>query len=143
MTLLLVILLCTFFAMGITHTLTLNWNRSSEQIAVNVTLTGDGEQNFDITVPGSGNIVVSCEIDVSALVGVYISTDQTVTMTTNDDGTPDDTLTLTAGKPLVWYSGCGLPNPFASAVDVESFKLTRGSAGDAAVKLRFIYDATP
>lgn len=129
--------------LGISHTLTLNWNRNSDQIAVNVTITDDAEQNFDVTVPGSSNVVVGCEIDVSALKLLYIYSDQTVTITTNDDGTPDDTLTITALKPLIWYTGCGLPNPFASAVDVESFKATRGSAGDAALKVRVIQDPTP
>jgi hypothetical protein len=89
-------------------------------------------------VPGSGNVVVATEIDVSALTLVYISSDKTITFKNNDDGSPDDTLTITADSPLVWYSNCGLPNPFASAVDIESFKLTRAVAGDATVKIRLL-----
>lgn len=128
------------------HSLILNWIRSGENIANTVTLSASGEQNFDETVPGSSNVVIAAEIDVSALVLVYIEIDgtagHTITLATNDDGTPDDTFTLTVGKPLVWYSGCGLPNPFASGIDVESFKATKGTAVNATIKMRFLYDAT-
>jgi len=141
--LLLVVLAPLMCAVGITHVFALSWNRSSEQIAVNIELEADGEQNFDVTVPGSGNVVIAAEIDVSALLGVWISCDADIALHTNDDGTPDDQFTITADKPLVWYSGCGLPNPFASAVDVESFKAIKADADDATLKMRFLYDATP
>lgn len=129
--------------LGISHNFTLTWTRNNERLSTTVVMSEDAEQNFDVTVPGSGNVVVAAEIDVSALQSVYITSDQTITLATNDDGSPDDTLTITASKPLAWYTGCGLPNPFASAVDIESFKLTRGSAGDATVKIRFLQDPTP
>lgn len=129
--------------LGVTHVLTLNYTRQGESITKNVSIESSGEVNIDETVPASSNIVVACNIDVSALKSIYISSDQTVTLTTNDDGTPDDTLVITADKPLVWYTGCGLPNPFDSAVDVVTIKATRGSAGNAALKIRVVQDVSP
>ena len=137
---LLSLLLTLPLAVGITHALVLNWNRSSEAINTTVTITAESEQNFDITVPDNDNVVVVAAIDVSQLSLVFIKSDVTITFKNNDDGTPDDTLTITAGKPLVWYSGCGLPNPFASGIDVASFKLTNATAGEATVKIRFAYE---
>jgi hypothetical protein len=129
--------------MALSHSLVLNWVRSGESITETVTVSADGEQNFDITVPGSSNIVFGCEIDVSVLAALYIHSTGTITLATNDDGTPDDTFTITAEKPLIWYTGCGLPNPFASTVDVESMKATKGTATDATLKIRILQDSTP
>ncbi len=125
------------------HIFTLNWNRVGDQNANNVTNSGDGEHNHGpITVTASGNVVVDSDIDVSKLVSLYIITDQDLTMTTNDDGTPDDTFALKAGKPMIWYSGCGLPNPFASAVDVLSFKLDNAGASNATFNMYCLVDNT-
>src|SRR5882672_1976777 len=121
-----------FCGLGITVVLTLNYNRNGEQIARNVTIETDGEKNLGpYTVPGSGSLTITQDIDVSAVKMIYFTSDLTVTMTTNDDGTPDDTFVITAGAPVVWCVDTGLPNPFKSTVDVTSFKLTKSGAGDA------------
>lgn len=125
------------------HVATISWSRSGESISDSVTVSGESEQNFDVTVPGSGNVVIASEIDVSALNLVYITLDGTsghsITLTTNDDGTPDDSFTISVDKPLLWYTGCGLPNPFASGTDVESFKATKATSVNATLKMRFLF----
>lgn len=120
-----------------THVITYSWTNGGTPVTGSVSSTVEAEHNFDVTVPGSSNTVVDVDLDVSALSSVYISSTGTITLTTNDDGTPDDTLTITANIPLVWTSTCGLPNPFASAVDVTSIKATKGTATDATLKMRF------
>lgn len=125
-----------------THTLTLAWTRNGETLSKSVNVAVEGEQNLDVTVPGSTNDVqVAVEIDVSALKSVFIQSSETVTLETNSSSAPNETITITKDKPLVWYEGCGWANPFAT--DVTAIYLTRGSAGDAAVSIRFGYDATP
>lgn len=129
------------------ESLVLNWVSGSESLTNTVSINGElssryGSAASGITVPGSGNVVIDAVIDVSALSLVYIELDgtagHTITLTTNDDGTPDDTFTLTVGKPLVWYTGCGLPNPFASAVDVTSMKAAKATAVNATLRMRFV-----
>ena len=126
----------------ITHVLTLNWTRSGDAIAKNVTLTAGAELNIDETVPGSGNVVINAAIDVSAVTGLYITCDGAVVLTANDDGTPDATITLAADKPCIWYTGCGLTSPLGS-VDWTTVKATKATAVDAALKIRVLLDATP
>jgi hypothetical protein len=124
------------------HTLTLAWTRNGETISKGVNLTIEGEQNVDVTVPGStSDVHVLATVDVSALGLVFISSDQDITIETNSSSAADETITIAAGKPLIWYTGCGWTNPFAT--DITALYLTRGAAGDATVNIRFGYDATP
>ncbi|HEY1188533.1 MAG TPA: hypothetical protein VGE74_12850 [Gemmata sp.] len=124
------------------HTLTIGYSRAGESIAKSVPIDAEGEQGFDVVVPGSTtDKEVTVTVDVSALALVFITTDQTVTVKTNSSGSPDETLTVTADKPLLWYTGCGWDNPFET--DITKLYLTRGAAGDATVNARYAYDATP
>jgi hypothetical protein len=126
----------------VTHTLTLAWTRNGETLSKSVNVSVEGEQNVDVTVPGSTNDVeVVLDLDVSALKSVFVQASETVTLETNSAGSPAETITITKDKPLVWYEGCGWANPFAT--DVTAVFLSRGSAGNATVNLRFGYDATP
>lgn len=126
-----------------TESLVLNWIGNSDKLENTVSITGEASWRLGpITVPGSSNVVIDVAVDVSALSLVYIWLDgtagHTITLTTNDDGTPDDTFTITVDKPLVWYTGCGLPNPFASTVDITSMKATKGTAVNATLYMRFV-----
>lgn len=129
---------------AISHVLTLNWTRSGEQIALNVTVSADGEvnRNVELTALQADEQVV-LNIDVSALSLLYVSSDVDVTIDTNSSSEPDDTLTVTADNPLVWYTGCGLPNPFASGTDVTQVFITNGDNEAGTVKIRVLLDATP
>jgi hypothetical protein len=123
-------------------TLTLAYSRGGESIAKSVALTTEGEQNVDVVVPGStSDVQVQMNLTVARLALVFITSDQTVTLETNSSSAPAEALTVTADKPLIWYTGCGWVNPFAT--NVTAIYLSRGSAGDATVNLRFAYDATP
>ena len=125
------------------HAITGAFSNGGTAITSSVTKTVEAEHNFDVTVPGNGNVVIDIDIDVSALSTLWILSTGAVTLTTNDDGTPDDTLVLAANEKLEWTSTCGLPNPFASTVDVTSIKATKGTATDATLKIRVgIGDAT-
>lgn len=126
----------------IAHVLTLSWARSGEAIAANVTVEADGETNRNLTVPASTtDFRTNIAIDVSEVKSLYIHSDVSVTIETNSSSAPDDTLTVAAGKPLVWYTGCGLANPLTT--DVTDFYITNATGGPAAVKIRVLIDETP
>ena len=131
--------------MSVSNILTLNWTYGSQQITNNVTVAAGSLTAISETISGSSEPEIACTIDVSALKSLYISSDEDVTVSTNANiaGAADDTLLITADKPLVWYDGCGLPNPFASGVDVTSIFVARLIAGAAAFEMRIQQDPTP
>lgn len=125
-----------------THSLTLAWTRNGETLSKTVSVTVEGEQNVDVTVPGAtSNQLVDMDIDVSQLSSVYIQSSETITIKTNSSSSPAETITVTKDKPLLWYTGCGWVNPFAT--DITALYLTRATSGNAVVNIRFGYDATP
>lgn len=97
--------------------------------------TGDAVEEFNVTVPGSGNVVVPLTVDVSTLEAFWIVCDKAVTLTFNDDGSPDLTVALAAGVPYWWYSGKGT-NPLS--IDLTNIKFTKADAGAATAKGGFL-----
>jgi hypothetical protein len=75
----------------------------------------------------------------ASLRSLFILSDKDLTLKTNSSGSPGNTLTLTANKPLVWYQGCGLANPIT--VDVTKLFLTAATA--ARVRVKVLCDVTP
>lgn len=125
-----------------THILGLSWNRGTDSISQTVSLTADGEHNYDITVPASTtNKQVDCVLDVSELKSIYIKSDVAVTIKTNSTGSPDNTFSIAASSPFVWYYGSGITNPIGT--DVTVLYITNATSGAATVYLRFIEDDTP
>ncbi len=129
--------------MAISHTLTLSWARNGESISQTVTIENEAENNRDVTVAQNvTDQLVNLNIDVSELKLLYLHCDKAIQIQTNDGSSPDNTLTLAANKPLVWYTGCGLTNPLT--VDVTKFYLTTGAVGtDATLKIRTVQDSSP
>lgn len=94
---------------------------------------------FDTITQGQATTVPNFAVDVSAMVSLVISCDRDVALTFNDDGTPDATVTLLAGKPLVWTEDAYFANPLGS-VDITSFKATLASGEDATLLIDVLYD---
>lgn len=104
----------------------------------------EGSQAIDVDVPDSAtDKQVAVELDVSEIKALYMESDQDITVETNNGATPDDTINLKAGKPLIWTPDDPHPNPFASAVDVTDLFLSNSSGTDAKFKLRALSDVTP
>ena len=98
-----------------THTQALGVTAGGDALAYEVALTADGETNLSLTVADSVvDQQVNIVIDFSALVSFFIYSDYAITVETNDGTTPDNTLTVAAGVPIVWYTGCDHDNPFAA-----------------------------
>lgn len=108
-----------------------------------VEITGGGAWNvITDTVPASTtDREVNCAIDASHLKALYIVCDTALTLEANDGSSPDFTLTLEAGTPLVWKSGSGITNPITA--DVTSFFATKAGAGDASLEIYVEQDPTP
>jgi len=126
----------------ISQVLTLSWARNGESIAQTVTIEADGEGNRNVTVnAATTDKRVDIAIDVSELKLLYIHSDQDITIETNSGSAADDTLTIKANKPFVWYADCGLTNPLGT--DVTALFITNAGATAANVKIRTLEDTTP
>ena len=124
------------------HNLEITFDRAGERIAALVVVAADGEENRTVTVPpATADKRLRISIDVSELKLLYVHSDQAVTIETNSGTVPADTLTVLANKPLAWYAGCGLANPFTA--DVTDLYLTNAGARPATVRVLGLVDATP
>lgn len=122
--------------------LTFAWTRGGATVTQNVTLTAEAGQVLDVAVAGSTtDLQVNLAIDVSQLSHIFLLADGALTIQTNDGTSADDTITLAANKPLVWYSGCGLACPLT--VDVTDLYLTNASGSTVNLQVRVQSDATP
>lgn len=90
---------------------------------------------------GQTNFVVNLAIDVSAVKSIVIVSDQNITVKTNDNSTPDNTLTLVAGKEYSWNTD-SLQSLLLTA-DVTSLHVANASGETATLTLDCILDPSP
>lgn len=116
--------------MSFTHTLTVAIQRSSgAPVSKTVSKTGGQELNISETIAAAAsNALLAFALDVSQLKSCYIVASGAMTIETNDSGTPDATITLTADEPVVYYAGQGQDNPFG-ATDVDALYVTSTPGG--------------
>src|SRR5690349_4552983 len=110
------------------------------------TITGSGVHDIEETVPSGAGTVITIGVDVSAVLAFGVVSTKTGTLTINDDGTPDATISLTANVPVVWVSGASSQYPSSNplgSVDITSMKFTQSSGADATLSFACLYDATP
>ena len=124
------------------HKILRQWQSGNQSVSQEETVTADSETNLDLAVDdGETALEANIAIDVSALASLYMAADQDITIKTNSSGSPDDTISLKANKPLVWTPNCGFSNPLS--VDVLSIFCANSSGTNATLQIRLLQDATP
>jgi len=102
-------------------------------------VTGDSEEEFSVSCPGSSNVSVPLTIAQAGMVSFWVVSDAAdVTMTVNDDGSPDLTVALTANVPYFWNADMGANPITADLTGASALKFTKSSAGAATVKGAFL-----
>lgn len=117
-----------------THQHTQSYYAASQTVTDTDTFEAETEVNIAATIDASTtNKLIDIALDVSEIQSIVISSDVTLTVKTNSSGSPDDTLTITGGKPYIWtvnsYDTCLL------TTDVTKIYVTNGTSGDAALKI--------
>jgi len=124
------------------HVLDYQWSSGNNQTSAQVSKSADAEINAEVAVAGaSTDLQVVLPIVIASLVSLYMVCDRALTVQTNDGSSPDDTISLAAGVPLVWHSTCGLDNPLGS--DVTDLYLTLAAGADATFTIKTLQDVTP
>lgn len=125
--------------MSVSHTFTFGHSGGSVSLADSVSVTG-GALAYDgsFTVAGSTtDQQVGVAVTMAACLGVYIKTDQDLTLETNaTDHAGGDSFTLKAGIPFVWLKNSGITCPFTA--DVTTMYFTNAGSTAATVYLRVI-----
>jgi hypothetical protein len=102
------------------------------------TLAPGGEGNLSVTVPAnSTDKHYALAVDQSELQAVFLSSDKAVTIKTNSDSAPGDTIVLAAGQAIVWSAAdaaakAELVCPFS--VDVTSVYITAEAAANVEIR---------
>jgi hypothetical protein len=124
-----------------THNLNLRYDDAA---AIVVSKTAGAEQNVEETIPADSTdlLLVGLTIDVSALKSIYIKSDKALTLETNSSSAADETLTLGADTPIIWYDGMpAAMKPFQQ--DVTALYVTEGASVDANLIIKTLQDPTP
>lgn len=126
-----------------TYLITEGFQFNTVSQAYAISKSADGELSLGPVAVANGQTVfeIMAAIDVSALKSLFVVSDQNVTMKSNSSGAPDDTLTLLANQPLVWYSGSYYPCPLT--VDVVKFYVANASGAEADIYIFALIDPTP
>jgi len=64
---------------------------------------------------------------------LYMVSDTAMTVKTNSSGSPQETITLTANTPYMWFTGSGITNPLVS--NVTALYVTSVLAGTLEVRV--------
>lgn len=101
--------------------------------------TGDSEETFSVTCPGSSNVSVPLTITQAGMLAFWVVSDKSdVTMTVNDDGSPDLTVALTANVPYFWATGMGTNPITQNLTGASALKFVKSTATNATVKGGFL-----
>ena len=125
-----------------THSIETVHISGTNEVRKTVSKTASGEANLSETIPAdSTDLELVIAIDFSALKMLLIVSNKALTLETNSGSVPDDTITLVADEPLVWWTGSPHSNPLTA--DVTSIFVTEGASDEAILDIRTLQDATP
>ncbi len=129
--------------MAITHKSTISLEQGGVILSQSVASSGTSEVNIDESIADSStDLEITFTIDQSAMVSLYIESDQNITIETNSGGAPTDTITLVANEPIIWTTNSVHSNPITADVTANIF-ITNASGSTANLKIRALQDATP
>lgn len=110
-----------------------------------VSTSDTGTQAILLTIPvpaSTTHQLNDVHIELAGLKMLIITTTGDCTIKTNDSTTPDDTITLKAGKPWVWRKDAGITQPLTGDAGViDKLYSTNAAASAITIKLRGIQDA--
>lgn len=129
-----------------THTRQLSDGGTNPLDVTTIEIEADGPINREIAVPGSAtNIEVDIDCVVARIKSLGIQAkDSGMTLKFNSSSVPETTMTLVAGRAVLWNHLDGTPIPFDEEMtEITSVFVTNNSATPGTLKMKFLYDSTP
>jgi hypothetical protein len=102
--------------------------------------TGSSEYALETSVTTATEPTFVCNIDISEVVSLMFHSNKDVTLKFNDDGTPTDTIALTADVMVIWTEDDEAAIPLSA--DVTSLDIANASGSTAVVKIRVLHEGT-
>jgi len=129
-----------------TEKLNLNWKDiSGDSLTREISLVGDGivQRSVALADPETDK-QVALVLDVSTIKMLYMVSGVDLTLKTNSSSVPDDTISMLAGVPILFYAGSGylIGDLFTADITTDIF-LTTSGGGVSAFELRCVLDSTP
>lgn len=121
---------------NLTHNVTVSWTENNAGLLQQaVSLTGQLEQNLTFSLAGSTtNELHALAFTTTKLQLFLCISDQDITLKTNSSGSPQDTITIKAGIPFIWYANMGITVPFAGNVTASYWTNAGSTAANVQVK---------
>ncbi len=92
--------------MSVSHTFSLGHAGGSVSLSDSVTVTGSVAAEVNVALSASTtNQLVALGYLTANIKGVYIKSDVAVTIKVDSSGSPEETISIAAGVPYVWYTG--------------------------------------
>jgi hypothetical protein len=129
--------------MPITHSIRYQFSQGNDTLTGSKSYTDDAaiSQSFSVA-GGTTNALVALALDVSQAKSIYLqATGGALTLKTNSSSTPDATVALPDGLPVVWTTDSGTTNPFGST-DITALYVTNATANAVALEMRILFDPT-
>jgi len=128
--------------MALTHTVETKVVTAARTVLGSKTYSGDAESKLEVAIADSvTDQQVNVAIDVTAVKSILMTSDQDLTVETNDGTTPTDTINLIAGVPYLWTTDQYFTNLLTA--DVTALYLTNSSGATANFDMECVYDSTP
>ena len=116
--------------------------------SLEITKSGSGTKDIDESIADSEtDLLVEFTLDISACQAFIMVSDQDLTVKTNSDSAPQETLTLVADEPVVFIRNAA-DDPmqgFAEPVlgDITALYVTNASGSAARLRIKALEDITP
>ena len=128
--------------MSFSHSIVQNWAGNGRTIGSSNSFSGDGQESRSVAVPPTtSDQLVNFALDVGQIKAIYMKSNVDLTVETNSSSAPDDTISLLAGIPYIWYTGSYFTNLLTT--DVTALYLSNAGAVAAAFELEVVHDSTP
>lgn len=123
--------------MSVSNKVTKTWSRGSDQLSGTVTYTADGQITIEDTVAGSTtNKLYSVTIAQATLKGIYILSDQDMTLKVNSTSLPvPSAISLKANTPYEWTADGYFDCPFTADVTAMYFTNAGSTTANLSVRL--------
>lgn len=103
--------------MSYTQTVGSTWSSGSDSVSGSGSYTNDQVENVDTAIAAATtNAPLLVAFTIGKLKVLVISSDVAVTVKTNSTSSPQDTIAILAGKPLVWTNDSYFACPISGSV---------------------------